>query len=420
MVGKATVFDRATGTGSLALPAPRVPLAIRWDEAPRIDPTKRIRPPKVRPNKSIPRGTASGIDKKKPAGVTRFASTANGQTLFDRWVAAGSRHQFASTIEQVEQEPALLRMTTSLISGSRSLQEALGIVEKLQPWGSGPNVQVYGALIAKADQLGRPDMVLALKTLMEKDEIEPNAFILTSVIKALGKLGRSDEAAKTFDRIGAKADLKAFGAMMSVHANRGDTAAFEKLYLQLEKRNDLMADDRIRGTRVIAYARSGQLTPALAFFHKMLEAGIFPHLAVCNTLIAACGKYGSSDVALSVFRSMVDRGATPNSVTLSALMRACVSSDDRAVTFAAIEAGRQCGLLRDSLGYDETSRRLSLWPKDLLASETEWRCPDSELPAVGQALAQLHLARSKTIAGVDGPDLAKRAAVAVCLLHSRL
>jgi pentatricopeptide repeat protein len=302
-----------------------------------------------------------------------------------------------------------------LIGSGCTLEDAFGFVAMLKGADISPNVQTYGALMAKAERERRPEVVLKIYQDMQANGIPLNQIVCTLAIAAQGRAGRPGDADKVFRDMelqGHPADVKAFGALMSVHARHGDSHAVEALHAEIVARG-LDADDRILGTRVLAQAKAGRLDRALVLFGEMLDAKIEPHIAVCHTLIAACEKPRSSDLALWIFKGMIQRGTWPNGTTFSTLMRTCVASEKLDITFAAIESSVACGLLKLSVGYDASSNCLSLWAYDVMKREKEWPRSASTLADVGAALAEFHIALGHLTPGssITGPEPARLAAV---------
>lgn len=311
----------------------------------------------------------------------------------------------------------LLKVTTSLIGSRCAWEDALGFVAVLRQAGIEPNVQVYGALMARAERERLPEQVLESFDEMRSRGIPLNPIVCTSVIAALGRLDRSEDAEqllRTMEAQGQAADIKVFGALLSAYARRSDAAAVaavERLHGELVARG-LVPDARIIGARLQAHANAGLLDQAFVFFEVLLGAGGSPHVGVCNLLIAACERSGASLRAVEVLKGMVERGTRPNGVTFAALMRACAKAGSSGVTLSAVDACIACGLVQPSAGFDAGANRLSLQADQVLAGESQWQLSAAALSGVGTALAQFHLSRSGLSAGasIEGPESARRAA----------
>jgi pentatricopeptide repeat protein len=311
----------------------------------------------------------------------------------------------------------LLKVTTSLIGSRCAWEDALSFVVVLRDAGIEPNVQVYGALIARAERERLPAQVLRLFEEMRSGGIPLNPIVCTPVIAALGRLDRSEDAERllrTMEAQGQAADLKVFGALLAAYARRSDpraVAAVERLHGELLARG-LVPDARITGARLQAHANAGLLDQAFAFFETLLADGGAPHIGVCNVLIAACEHRGAFVRALGVFKDMLEHGTRPNGVTFAALMRTCAKATSPDVTLSTVDACIACGLVQPSAGYDADANRLSLWADHVLTAEAQWQLSAATLADVGQAVARFHLARGalSTSCFIEGPEPACRAA----------
>lgn len=407
----------ATGIGTGApTPHPRVaPVQVRPLRGPSIQADGRSKPD-VRPSSSAP-GRRSGIHDK---GIRRVTAPAL-RTAADDERSRRAHSLLDSRVQLFHRDPAyrddLLKITTSLIGSRCAWEDALGFVAVLRQAGIEPNVQVYGALMARAERERLPEQVLEAFDEMRLRGIPLNPVVCTPAIAALGRLGRSDDAEqllRTMEAQGHTADIKVFGALLSAYARSSDpgaVAAVERLHGELVTRG-LVPDARIIGARLQAHANAGLLDQAFAFFRTLLGAGSPPHVGVCNILIAACQHRGASMRALEVFKAMVERGTRPNGTTFAALMRTCMKAGSPNVTLSAIDACIACGLVQRSAGYDTRANRLSLWAGQVLSGESHWQISAAALADVGKALAQFHLARSGLSAGafIEGPEAACRSA----------
>jgi pentatricopeptide repeat protein len=420
------MVDKLTGDRSIGAAVPpgnagvRSGARIREMHGPSVQPTAHDGRARVRPGEPLVLGTIDGIREK----TINARPAQPGRVDWDTGSSSSAHQMLKSLISRtgVDSSPRsreeALKFTTSLI-GRCEWNEALGFMQMLREGNITPTVMNYGALMAKAKR--EPDArlakVLKVSDDMRADRVEPNWFVRTSIITALGRSGRSDEAERVFREMDGpddRADIKAFGALMSAHAMKGTLAgleAVERLYGEIIARG-LKPDPQILGTRVLAHGKAGRLGSAMPLFEKLLADKITPHLAVCNTLIAACEFPRSSELALSIFDGMIKRDTRPSSVTFSTLMRTCMASKKHSVTISAIELGKKGKVLHPSVGYDASSGHLRLWGRNVMANGEEWRCSSSDLADIGKALAEFHLGAGGGAAPshIEGPEPARHAA----------
>jgi pentatricopeptide repeat protein len=422
MIEKPAETRPASAAAAIAETVRPSPAPIRPLRGPPVSADARGQRPEVRPGAS-PAGRRGSILAKNGQAAAPARSEA------DDGRARAAQGLLESRIALFRRDPGyrddLLKLATSLIGSRCTWEAALGFVDTLQHAGIAPNVQVCGALIARAERERQPERVLQVFHQMQQRGISLNPIVCTPVMTALGRLGRSNEAEqllRTMESQGQPGDIKAFGALMSAHARRSDADAVdavERLHGELLARG-LVPDDRITGARLQVHARAGRFDQAFAFFDALLNTGVAPHIGVCNTLIAACEVRGASARALGVFGSMVERQTRPNSMTFAALMRTCVSAGSPNVTLSAVEASIACGLLQPAAGYDADANCLGLWAHQVLAEETQWRQPAPGLSSIGTALAQFHLSKRHltTHTLIEGPESACRSAAQAVQAHT--
>lgn len=330
--------------------------------------------------------------------------------------------QFQKARQQCDEEAQ--RLSTSLIR-SCSWEVAVYCVDALRREQIPITAHIHGALMAKAESDGRPDVVRSVHDALRADldrhqDLKLDWAVCTSIVATLGRSGFTAQAEglfRTMLRLDERVDLKAFGALMSAYAQRGSqeaAEAVERLQRELAG-HGLSADEMIVGTRVRAQANAGNLPQALVLWGHLLEAGMALHHATGHALIDAFTLRRQPEQALRVMEQMIQRGVMPNSVTFAKLMRCCEVSQHAPAAASAIRRCIESGLLVPSAGYHEPSNVLALGPRDALQHEAFWRCTERELVDVGAALARFHLAAGRALAPsrVEGPGPAKAAAVRV-------
>jgi pentatricopeptide repeat protein len=169
------------------------------------------------------------------------------------------------------------RQATALMASGCDWEGALGLMSLMRANDIAPNAINYGALMGTAkrefDREQGALKVLEVYDDMLRHEVRPNLLICTTVIAALGRRGRVDEAERVFRDMegrGDVADVKAFGALMSAYAAKAEdlgtpvqerrTAAdaVKRLYQELMGRGH--GDQaHMLGLRVIALAQPARL-----------------------------------------------------------------------------------------------------------------------------------------------------------------
>lgn len=158
---------------------------------------------------------------------------------------------------------------------------------------------------------------------MLTDNIEPNAFSFSSVLKSCplkpGRALHSQTIKFDLDK-----DLYVRTSLVDVYARGGDVSSAKKLFETMPQRSLVSLT-----TMMTCYAKHGELVAARVLFDEMEQKDV-----VCwNVMIDGYVQQGLPNEALVLFRRMLAEKVRPNEVTLVAVLSACGQ-------IGALETGR--------------------------------------------------------------------------------
>jgi len=176
------------------------------------------------------------------------------------------------TPDNSKKSPEEARKQATALIGSCNWADALSLLNLLRAQNIPPNVINYGALMGRAkcefDREQASIKVLEIYDDMRKDGVFPNLLVGTTVITAMGRQGRADDAEQVFremEKRGDRADIKAFGALMSAYATKGDdqaVKAVQRLYKELIQRGHGPDEHRL-GSLLLTLAKADREWPPM-------------------------------------------------------------------------------------------------------------------------------------------------------------
>ncbi|XP_070015818.1 pentatricopeptide repeat-containing protein ELI1, chloroplastic isoform X2 [Nicotiana sylvestris] len=176
-----------------------------------------------------------------------------------------------------------------------------------------PTVFSYSAIIHShvINDLYEQAFVLYIQMLTQN--IEPNAFTFSSILKASplesGKALHSQAL-----KLGYESDTYVRTALVDVYARGGDIVSACKLFDTMLERSLVSLTTMITG-----YAKNGHVQEARVLFDGMEEKDV-----VCwNAMIDGYSQHGRPNEALVLFRRMLMSKVKPNELTVVAALSAC-------------------------------------------------------------------------------------------------
>eukprot|EP00899_Mesostigma_viride_P011819 jgi/Mesvir1/20638/Mv14860-RA.1 len=215
----------------------------------------------------------------------------------------------------------------SVLGRNQQGTRATAILDRFLSQGGPASLQLVNTLVAAYAQSGMPDDAARLVGAMRsKYNLQPDVYSYASLMTALARAGRVDEA------FAALADMRAGGcapnafvasALMSACINAGQYTRAVAVHEALCRGSPPVAPNVIvYSTLITAYTGMGAWEAAAEVFEEMSSLGLRPDVYAYSALISAYDKAGQSRRARAVFDAMVAAGIKPNVVAYSAMISA--------------------------------------------------------------------------------------------------
>ncbi|KAI3444880.1 hypothetical protein Pfo_031513 [Paulownia fortunei] len=176
-----------------------------------------------------------------------------------------------------------------------------------------PNVFFYTAIIHGHAINGLHDQALHFYVQMLTEKVEPNAFTLSTVLKAC-----TLEAGKALHchahKFGFESDTYVRTGLVDVYARGGDVVSARRLFDTMLERSLVSLTAMITG-----YAKNGDVDEARVLFDGMEERDVVSW----NVMIDGYAQHGRPNEALVLFRQMLKARLKPNEATMLAVLSAC-------------------------------------------------------------------------------------------------
>ncbi|XP_073065337.1 pentatricopeptide repeat-containing protein ELI1, chloroplastic [Primulina eburnea] len=176
-----------------------------------------------------------------------------------------------------------------------------------------PNVFFYTSIIHSHATNGLHEQALHFYVQMLSKNVEPNAFTLSTVIKActleVGKILHCH-----VHKFGYESDSYVNTALVDVYARGMDVVSARRLFDMMPEKNIVSSTAMITG-----YAKNGDVDEARSLFDGMEERDVVSW----SVMIDGYVQYGKPNEALILFRQMLKSKVKPNGVSMVAFLSAC-------------------------------------------------------------------------------------------------
>lgn len=186
-----------------------------------------------------------------------------------------------------------------------------------------PSVYVYTAIIHGHAVNDLHEQAFLFYVQMLSEDVEPNAFTLSTVLKACQLESGKSLHCQVF-KLGLESDTYVRTALMDVYTKGGDIISARKLFDTMPEHNLVSLTAMITG-----YTKNGLLDEARMLFDGMEERDVVSW----NVMIDGYAQNGRPNDALILFRQMLQAKLKPNEATLLAVLSACGQ-------VGALESGR--------------------------------------------------------------------------------
>ncbi|KZV48924.1 hypothetical protein F511_09712 [Dorcoceras hygrometricum] len=175
------------------------------------------------------------------------------------------------------------------------------------------NVFFYTSIIRSHARNGLHEQALHFYVRMLSETVEPNAFTLSTVIKAC-----SLEVGKILHchahKLGYESNTYVRTALVDLYARGMDVVSSRRLFDLMDEKNIVSSTAMITG-----YAKNGDVDEARSLFDGMKERDVVSW----NVMIDGYAQYGKPNEALILFRQMLKSKVKPNGATMVAVLSAC-------------------------------------------------------------------------------------------------
>ncbi|KAI3806427.1 hypothetical protein L1987_22332 [Smallanthus sonchifolius] len=204
--------------------------------------------------------------------------------------------------------------------------EAMGVFREMQREGLEPNKFVLPSILKACGHLVDRRKGEALHAIVVKQEFQTDVFVSTALIDMYSKCKRIENARRVFDLM-VEMDLVAINTMVAGYVQHGFVN--EALTLVEETRSTGVIPDLVTWNTLIAgFSQANDDSTVTKLFQLMQEGGIDPDVVSWTSIISGFVQNVQNRKAFDWFKKMMDTGTRPTSATISSLLPACANLAD--------------------------------------------------------------------------------------------
>jgi len=300
-------------------------------------------------------------------------------------------------------DPKVLKQINKSIMSTKSLPQALKLVEDMAAAKIAPNEQTYVSLILVCRNQRQAERALVVYEAMKAAKVTPSILTFNLLLRCTAQSRRREDALRIKDEMkasGVEPDVATYTVLMEVVAkaapHRGRKPPSKRLlevfalldemkakglapatatynmvieacsaaqqvdqamaiYLEMVGSNTPV-DQNTFALMMRCAGLSGRLQHALAVFGEMKAAGVLANRDIYNHLIVACGNAPQPQVerAFEIFYEMQSEGrVSPNEVTFNALISAACKGGLPSYAFDAFEVMKTTDIVASRRTYNE-------------------------------------------------------------------
>ena len=191
------------------------------------------------------------------------------------------------------------------------------------------NLVSYNTIIGALAKAGRSEDAFAMFDRMKRSGVRPDKYTYTSLIKACVHEGDIQELLFDMKEKGVQPDVVMYNAMIRSLCEKYRWFEAKKLITEMESRG-LQPDSMTYGLLMSGLLKANKPSTCLTLFESACSdqrtASLTENVHLYTTAIAASSAMGNHERALDLVSRMNIAGVKPNLKTLTALMSACLSS----------------------------------------------------------------------------------------------
>ena len=198
--------------------------------------------------------------------------------------------------------------------------------EMAERYGVVPDKVSYGALIKAYCGMGSPEQALGILKEMEGKGVEVTAVTFTTIVDALYKKGKGDEAERVWNEMvkkGCALDVAAYNVRIS-YAHGGNPEDVKGLIEEMTAAG-LKPDTISYNYLLTSYCRNGMMDEAMKLYEELEASGFNLKAATFRTLIHYLCKKGNYGTGYDVFKRSVFHHRIPDFATLKDLVEGLVA-----------------------------------------------------------------------------------------------
>jgi pentatricopeptide repeat protein len=214
------------------------------------------------------------------------------------------------------------------LGGEQGVDTALILLEQMNDASKTKDIVTYNTLISALTKLGRSDEAFALFEKMKRAGIRPDKFTYTSLIKLCSD---DDVQELLFDmqERGVQADVVTYNSVIKSLCQDWKWTQATKLVNEMESRG-ISPDSMTYGLLMNGMLKAGKAGACLTLFESACASdrsvSLTENVHLYTTAITAAAVLGDHERALEFVSRMTAIGVKPNLKTLTAVMGACMSS----------------------------------------------------------------------------------------------
>lgn len=188
-----------------------------------------------------------------------------------------------------------------------------------------PDKISYGILVKSHCAAGSPEKAVEILKEMEEKRVEITAVTFTTILDALYRQGKSEEAEKLWDVMvekGCEIDVAAYNVRI-MYAHGGDPENVKALINEISNVG-LKPDTISYNYLMTCYCKSGMMDEAKKVYEGLEENGCNPNAATFRTLVYYLCRNGDYEKGYKVFKESVKVHKIPDFATMKNLVEGLV------------------------------------------------------------------------------------------------
>lgn len=202
-----------------------------------------------------------------------------------------------------------------------SYKEVLNILQRMQGVGLRLNSGSITSVIKAVIKLGFTNMGKEIHGYVLRNVLDNDVYVGTSLLDMYVKNNCLTNARVVFNNMKNR-NIFAWNSLISGYSYKGLFEDAEKLLSQMIKEG-IKPDLVTWNCLVSGYSMWGCSKEALAVIHRIRSFGLTPNVVSWTALISGCSQNDSYRDSFEFFIQMLEEGIKPNSATISSLLRTC-------------------------------------------------------------------------------------------------